>query len=71
MWVAGYQDDKLYGYNMRTKERDASTDFNTLSAAGNNEPRGIRSDGTTMWVADWSDGQAIRLRHVNEGSCLL
>ena len=27
-------------------------DFNTLSAAGNTNPRGIWSDGTTMWVAD-------------------
>ena len=29
-------------------------DFNTLRAAGNNESRGIWSDGTTMWVADRS-----------------
>ena len=27
------------------------SDFNTLQAAGNTRPRGIWSDGTTMWVA--------------------
>ena len=30
-------------------------DFNTLKAAGNRNPTGIWSDGTTMWVADASD----------------
>ena len=28
------------------------SDFDTLSAAGNTSPRGMWSDGTTMWVAD-------------------
>ena len=37
--------------------RDSSKDFNTLSAAGNNGPDGIWSDGTTMWVSDFSDGK--------------
>ena len=37
--------------------RDPDKDFNTLSAAGNNEPYGLWSDGTTMWVADWLDGK--------------
>ena len=35
--------------------RDSSKDFNTLSAAGNNDVRGIWSDGTTMWVVDQYD----------------
>ena len=30
-------------------------DFDTLIAAGNEDPRGIWSDGTTMWAADYSD----------------
>ena len=30
-------------------------DFDTLSAAGNRNPQGIWSDGTTMWVADYVD----------------
>ena len=33
-------------------ERDPGKDFNTLGTAGNHEPEGIWSDGTTMWVAD-------------------
>ena len=37
-------------------ERDSDKDFNTLDAAGNGSPAGIWSDGTTMWVADSSDG---------------
>ena len=28
-------------------------DFDTLAAAGNGSPRGIWSDGTTMWVANY------------------
>ncbi len=32
-----------------------SEDFDTLSAAGNTNPEGIWSDGTTMWVADTAD----------------
>ena len=34
---------------------DPSKDFDTLDAAGNDDPRGIWSDGVTMWVADDSD----------------
>ena len=55
MWVSDSGDDKLYAYNLATKARDSSKDFDTLSAAGNNNPIGIWSDGTTMWVADFSD----------------
>ena len=32
-------------------------DFNTLETVGNYDPRGIWSDGTTMWVADENDGK--------------
>ena len=35
--------------------RDSSEDFGTLSAAGNNAPYGMWSDGTTMWVSDYGD----------------
>ena len=34
-------------------------DFDTLSAAGNNDPQGIWSDETTMWVADYQDDSKI------------
>ncbi len=37
-----------------TSERVPSQDFDTLRAAGIDEPIGIWSDGETMWVADWS-----------------
>ena len=37
--------------------RDPGRDFDTLRAAGNDSPRGIWSDGTTMWVADFVDGK--------------
>ena len=37
---------------MSDKARDSSKDFDTLSAAGNTNPRGIWSNGTTMWVSD-------------------
>ena len=43
---------KIYAYNLATKARDADEDFNTLIAAGNTIPRGLWSNGTTMWVAD-------------------
>ena len=33
-------------------DRNSGKDFNTLGDAGNDEPEGIWSDGTTMWVAD-------------------
>ena len=35
--------------------RDPGRDFNTLSAAGNDSPYGLWSDGITMWVSDYSD----------------
>ena len=33
----------------------ASDDFDGLITAENNRPRGMWSDGTTMWVTDWID----------------
>ena len=46
---------KLFAYNMSTKARDSAKEFNTLDAAGNDNPRGLWSDGSTMWVVDYSD----------------
>ena len=55
MWVVDDSDDKIYAYNLATKDRDISQDFtNTLIVAGNTNPSGIWSDGTTMWVANIS-----------------
>ena len=56
MWVADDWDEKLYAYDMMSKERVPDKDFNTLKSAGNGGPEGIWSDGTTMWVADdWDE----------------
>ena len=61
IWVADFFDRKLYAYKFTTGadfgDRDSAKDINTLSAAGNNAPTGIWSDGTTMWVADNGDDQ--------------
>ena len=50
-WVSDVIDQKIYAYNLATKQRDSAKDFDTLAAAGNRYPHGIWSDGTTMWVA--------------------
>ena len=55
MWVADYSDDKIYAYDMDSKGRVSSKDFNTLENAENERPAGIWSDGATMWVVDYSD----------------
>ena len=49
--------DKLYAYNRSDGSRDSSNDFDNLNTAGNNNPRGICSDGTTMFVADSGDDE--------------
>ena len=46
---------KVFAYNMVTKARDATKDFNTLDAAGNDHPYHLWSDGSTMWVTDFDD----------------
>ena len=38
-------------------DRRPSHDFETLSGAGNTAPVGMWSDGTTMWVTDYTDGK--------------
>ena len=57
MWVADWEDNKLYAYNLSTKARDPNKDFNTLIAAGNTVPDGLWSDGTTMWVTGHEDNK--------------
>lgn len=56
LWAADFAGsrgaDKLYAFSLSKRNRDAAKDFNTLEAAGNNQPRGLWADGTTMWVAD-------------------
>ena len=52
MWIADFNDRKMYAYTMSTKARDVSKDFVTLATVDDDvvTPRGIWSDGTTMWV---------------------
>ena len=47
---------------LETYSYDSALDFNGLAAATNNEPRGIWSDGTTMWVADSTDDKLYAYR---------
>ena len=46
---------KIYAYELTTRIYDRQKDFNTLRAAGNKSPRGLWSDGATLWVADSYD----------------
>ena len=62
LWVADTEDDKLYAYELAGGARDESKDFDTLSAAGNQDPVGIWSDGETMWVADSEDDMIYAYR---------
>ena len=61
MWVAdksvGNTGDRLYSYHMSNRTYDGTEDFPTslLNGAGNNEPFGIWSNHTIMWVSDQTD----------------
>ena len=57
MWVADFEDSKIYAYNMATKVRVEEREFDTLASSSsqeddNSNPKGIWSDGATMWVSD-------------------
>ena len=53
MWVADRLVGKIHGFDANSKELVGTID--TLDCAGNRDPQGIWSDGTTMWVADNDD----------------
>ena len=55
MWVADFEDRRLYAYNVSDGSRAAEDDFRLV--ADNNLPVGIWSDGVTMWVSDFQDGK--------------
>ena len=63
MWVADFEDHKLYAYRMSDRSRDSGKDF-TLDA-DNGSPVGIWSDGTTMWASDFADGKLYAYRMSN------
>ena len=60
MWVADFEDHKLYAYRMSDRSRDSGKDF-TLDAS-NGSPVGIWSDGTTMWASDFTDAKLYAYR---------
>ena len=60
MWVADFEDHKLYAYRMSDRTRDSGKDF-TLDA-DNGSPVGIWSDGTTMWASDFTDAKLYAYR---------
>ncbi len=60
MWVADFEDHKLYAYRMSDRSRDSGKDF-TLDAA-NGSPVGIWSDGITMWASDFTDAKLYAYR---------
>ena len=60
LWVADFEDAKLYAYRMSDRSRDSGRDF-TLDV-DNGSPVGIWSDGTTMWASDFADGKLYAYR---------
>ena len=60
IWVADEHDDRLYAYTLDGGARDTAKEFGLHEDSGNRfednaNPRGIWSDGDTMWVADLAD----------------
>ena len=61
MWAAhdgpsaNTRDGFIFAFSLADGARLNSEDFNTLAGAGNDDPRGIWSDGETMWVYDSTD----------------
>ncbi len=67
LWAADYdastnRNSKIYAFNLLAKTRAATKDFDTLNAAENIQPRGLWSDGTTMWVTDSQDDKIYAYR---------
>ena len=52
-WGSRYWERSILSHG----DRYSPGDFDTLSAAGNANPRGMWSDGTTLWVADNQDNK--------------
>ena len=53
IWVADFDDRKLYAYNLSTKARDSDKDIDvSADFSFPYAPFGIWADGTTMWVTD-------------------
>ena len=59
MWVVDTDDDRVYAYDMGTRQRleHLEIDSSVLAAAGNEDPWGIWSDGERLWVTDTDDAR--------------
>ena len=62
LWVSDHGEKRLFAYRLEAGEdgenvlkRNRDEEFEELSPASNNSPRGIWSDGDVMYVADASD----------------
>ena len=58
VWVADPSSgagDNIFAYKRSDGTRDADKDFDTLNGAGNNDVRGLWSNGTTMFAIDSID----------------
>ena len=60
-------DKKIYAYNMSDKAQNTGKEFATLDAAENDNPAGIWSDGTTMWISDTVDNKLYAYK-LSDGS---
>ena len=50
MFVADFDDTKVYAYDLSTKAHDSTKDINLATA--NNKPEGVWCDATYVWVVD-------------------
>ena len=50
IWVVDLTDKKLYAYTIATGAYSSGSDFNTLDAAGNDNPISVWADGIIMYV---------------------
>ena len=72
VWVSNHDPKRLFAYRIPAQDAETTTgegeeaaalervrgeEFDKLSRASNNSPRGIWSDGDVMYVADESDGR--------------
>ena len=53
---------QAYGLSEGERRAERDLDRERLSAAGNDSPTGVWSDGTTVWVANHADGKVHRYR---------
>ena len=61
IWAADFADDKLYAYALADGTRQDGSGVTTNKEfalpSDNDAPRGIWSDGTAIWVGDFTDGK--------------